>query len=272
MCMYDRLEGKWLGTHASNAAVRSDFYTVDLVNEGASDEVEKALGLIEGRMAKALAHIDEGIWPPDEDDQRAIADFIGLQSVRGTECRDSIQHFYDQVGQKMADLVAATGAGLRRAFGEEHGRSPTNEELENLKKGVAHLEVHMEIPRNYHIVLMLEMAGEQALVVYAKRLHILETETKSNFMTADMPLALWTATPGPSGAVSVMMADEVCLPLDRKRCLLLNQPSSSTERGCETVVKVDAARVAEINRRVLHQSHRFNFCHPHDFDAVSRLL
>jgi hypothetical protein len=98
--MFDKSTGEWIETHASNAAVRSDFYTVDLINEGASDEVENALGEIEGRMLTALRAIDQGEWPPDEEDRRAIADFVGLQSVRGTDFRDSIQDFYDRVGQR----------------------------------------------------------------------------------------------------------------------------------------------------------------------------
>jgi hypothetical protein len=44
LAMFDKSTGNWIDTHTSNAAVRSDFYTVDLINEGASDEVEKALG------------------------------------------------------------------------------------------------------------------------------------------------------------------------------------------------------------------------------------
>jgi hypothetical protein len=271
LAMFDKSTEKWIDLHASNAAVRSDFYTVDLINEGASDEVEQALGRIEGRMATALRHVDEGVWPPDEEDRQAFADFIGLQSVRGVDFRDSIQSFYDEVGQKMGDLIAATGAGLRKTFAEEHGRPPTEEEFEDLKRSMKGMEIRADIPRNYHVVLMLQMAGEQALIVYAKRLSVL-TASEAHFITADVPLALWAETPGPFGSVSVMIADEVCLPIDREKCLLLNHPTGDTERGEETTAEVDAVRVDEVNRRIVNQAARFIFCHPDDVAMVQRLM
>jgi hypothetical protein len=157
--MYDKSTGEWVPTHASNAAVRSDFYTVDLIGEGASDEVEQALGSMEGRMITALRHIDEGKWPPDEEDRQATADFVGLQSVRGVDFRDSIQQSDDRVGRKIADVIAATGAGLRAAFREEHGRDASDQELEELKQAVTRMDVRADIPRNYHVVLMLHYAS-----------------------------------------------------------------------------------------------------------------
>jgi hypothetical protein len=258
LAMFDKSTGEWIETHASNAAVRSDFYTVDLINEGASDEVENALGDIEGRMITALRAIDQGEWPPNEEDRRATADFVGLQSVRGTDFRDSIQDFYDRVGQKMGDLIAATGAGLRKAFADEHGRVPTQEELDELKEAMSRMEVRTEIPRNYHVTLMLQMAGEQGLIAYAKQLHVLQGSDGAHFITADVPLALWSETLGPFGAISVMMADEVCLPINRQRCLLLNHPEGEDDRGEETFQEVDATRVEEINRRIVHQAARFH--------------
>lgn len=269
--MYDKAEAKWIETHASNAAVRSDFYTVDLLNEGASDEVERALGVIEGRMMSAVRTIDEGEWPPTEEGRQALADFIGLQSVRGTDFRDFIQASYDQVGQKLADVIAATGAGLRRAFVEVHGRVPKDEELEEVRKGMAGVEVRADIPRNYQVVVMLQMAGEQALIVYQKQLHVLEAKDAAVFVTADIPVALWSQTRGPFWGTSVMMADEVHLPLDRRRCLLLNHPSSEKERGTETITMADAARVAELNSRIFTQAHRFVFCHPDDVAVLNEL-
>lgn len=272
LSMFDKKMGDWMDTHASNAAVRSDFYTVDLINEGASDEVEKALGSIEGRMITALTHIDEGVWPPDEEDRRAIADFVGLQSVRGADFGDSIQDFYDRVGQKMADLIAATGAGVRKAFAEEHGRAPTVKKFEEQKRSIAGMQVRAEIPRNYHVTVMLEMAGEQALIVYAKQLHVLRASEDVHFVTADVPLALWAETPGPFGAISVMMADELSIPIGRDRCLLLNHPVAEGNRGEETFQEVDSARVDEINRRIVNQAARFIFCHPDDRSNVQRLI
>jgi hypothetical protein len=58
--------------------------------------------------------------------------------------------------------------------------------------------------------------------------------------------AVWSETPGPFGAISEMMADEVCLPINRQRCLLLNHPGGENDRGEETFQEVDATRVEEI--------------------------
>lgn len=272
LAMFDKPSGEWIETHTSNAAVRSDFYTVDMINEGASDEVEKALGRIEGRMTIALGHIDDDVWPPAEEDRRAIADFVGLQSVRGIDFRDFVQGSYDQAGQKLADLIAATGAGLRKAFAGEHGRLPTDQEFEELRQSMQGMKVRADIPRNYHVVLMLEMAGQQALIVYAKQLHVLEAPGDARFLTADVPLTLWAYEPGPFGSTSLMMADEVCLPIDRTHCLLLNHPAGEMDRGEETLITVGVERVVEINRRTVHRAARFVFCHPDDVASASSAL
>jgi hypothetical protein len=61
-------------------------------------------------------------------------------------------------------------------------------------------------------------------------------------VTADVPLALWSEVPGPLGAISVMMADEVCLPIDRRRCLLLAEEfdiGSAGNIGTASVVTGD---------------------------------
>jgi hypothetical protein len=112
------------------------------------------------------------------------------------------------------------------------------------------------------------MAGEQAPIVYAKQLRVLNTSEEPHFVTADVPLALWSEIPGPFGALSVMMADEVLLPIDRSHCLLLNHPAAEADRGPETIEQVDAGRVEQINRRVIDQAHRFVFCHPDDADGT----
>lgn len=270
--MYDKSVGEWIETHASNAAVRSEFYTVDVIDEGASDEVERALGTIEGKMGVALTHIDGGAWPPSEEDRQAIADFVGLQSVRGPEVREYVQNSYDQVGQKMADVIAATGSGLRRAFVEVQGREPTDQELEDLQQSMSRAEVRTLIPRNFHVTLMLDLAGDQALIVYAKQLNLLVAPTGHHFATSDVPLILWSEQPGPFGAISVMMADEVCVPLDRNHCLLLNHPEGENGRGPETIQQIDKERVAEINVRLINQAHRFVFCHPEDAKGIADIL
>lgn len=37
---------------------------------------------------------------------------------------------------------------------------------------MSRIEVRTETPRNYHVTLMLQMTGEQALIVFAKQLHV----------------------------------------------------------------------------------------------------
>lgn len=82
IAMLDKQSDQWTTTHRRNAAVQTGFHTVDTV-DGESDQVERALGRIEGAMATALRNIDSGRWPPNENDRRAIAEFLGLQVVRG---------------------------------------------------------------------------------------------------------------------------------------------------------------------------------------------
>lgn len=271
LAMLDTTTGKWILTHASNAAVRNGFYTVDLIEEGPSDEVEKVLGRIESAMISALSRIDDGIWPPSEADRRALADFIGLQSVRGVDFRNAIQGTYDSVAQKLGDLATVTGAGLRKQFVEEHGRLPTDAEFEALKRARGKVEVRADVPRNYHVVEMLKAAGEQALVVYAKQAHLLNAPSGSPFLTSDIPLVLSSETDGPFGAISLRMADEACLPIDRHHCLLFNHPADERERGPERTLDITSDRLDETNRRVIRQAQRFIYCHPDDKEIMDRL-
>lgn len=259
LSMLDMANGTWSMPHASDAAVRIGFYTVDM-DTGPSDEVERALGTIEGGMIEVLRRLDHGLWPPDEQTRQAIANFVGLQVVRGADFRERIDDFHNRVARKMARLMGATGAGLRAAFRETQGREPEDEELEELKRGLSRAEVSAEVPRNLHVLTMLQSAGTQAYVSYAKRLHLLTSEGEGLFVTSDAPVAMWTESPGPFGSTSLMMADEVYLPVDPQKCLLLTHPEDEHRRGAETRQRVARARAREINLRIAAQAHRFVFC------------
>jgi hypothetical protein len=90
----------------------------------------------------------------------------------------------------------------------------------------------------------------------------MEAPAGSAFITGDVPVTLWTSMPGPFGAVGFMTADEVCLPVDPGRCLLLSHPISEGHRGEEVRSLVDDGGVRVINARTISAANRFVFRRP----------
>jgi hypothetical protein len=74
--------------------------------------------------------------------------------------------------------------------------------------------------------------------------------------------AISRARSGPFRAVGYMTADEVCLPVDPGRCLVLGHPVSQGDRGEEFRSPVDDGRVEEINGRTMTAANRFVFKRP----------
>jgi hypothetical protein len=223
-------------------------------------------------MAAALRHLAEGIWPPAEEDRRAIAEFVGLQVVRGSDFREKVDDFFDRVAKKLAQHMGVTGAGLASAYRQAHGRDPTEAELRDLQRSLAEGSVTAKASQNYHVMLLLQSAGELALIAYAKRLSLLESDPGSVFVTGDVPVTMWDSSPGSFGSTSLMMADEVCLALDPTRSLLFMHPEGPNQRGQELREGIPDARVRELNRRAVAEAHRFVFCRPGTEEEVTPFL
>jgi hypothetical protein len=270
LLQHDKTKGNWTETSPDNAAVRSEFYTVE-TEDGRSDVLENALSSIEGGMMSAISAIDKGDWPLSDHDREAIAAFVGLQLVRGVDYRDSTTAFQREVAEKMLRMMGATGSGLARAFRETQGREPTSEELQELRRVAMTANVDVEVPRNVDAHLILEGASVQAEIAYAKSLHVLAC-SEDIFFTSDRPITLWQESPGPLGSVSFMLSDEACLPLDVNHCLMMRHPHEVNHRGEETLQDVSGGEARALNARMFGQAYRFVYCRPDLRDRIEMFL
>ena len=91
--------------HVSGAAVKKDAYLVELRDGTRTDEVERALGVLEDTAVPLLRDLEKG-WPLSRSDRAVLAEYLALQMSRTPDAL-----------RRQAQLVEAglKGAGYRDA-------------------------------------------------------------------------------------------------------------------------------------------------------------
>ena len=83
----DRDSGREFRSSVNAVMVQKDFY-LSKTEQGWSQEIERGLSKIEGSANTALTRMLSGDFPPSPSDRVAIADFIGVQFLRGQDMRE----------------------------------------------------------------------------------------------------------------------------------------------------------------------------------------
>jgi len=221
-------------------------------------------------MMSAISSIDKGNWPVSEKDRAAIADFVGLQLVRGTRHRDALTMGIEDVGRMFSRMMGESESMLRNGFIATQGREPTPKELADIKRVALTADIKADIPRNFSIPIMLEHAGIQAQVAHDKALHLLECD-EDVFVTSDSPVTLAQRNAYLGGA-SLAMSDQAFLPLDPRQLLVMTPPTDEDDRGKEVRNKIDRETAMNVNQGTVASAHRFVYCRPDMKSIVLEIL
>jgi hypothetical protein len=208
-------------TSVANAAVETDFYTIEGDDGQMLDDIEVAvMGAVEPEAADAMRRIDESLWPVDLEARTGLANFLALQLVRGW-------HFRDMTGSITEAMVRSVNRHLVQhpEAIQEALRHGGHSELspEELARQVAWMaddsNFRVQQHPNASIRAMLETAAEM-VEHFGLMSWWLATATTGSFITSDRPIALWHRM-SHQLPVGLLNAQEVTLPLDPKKCLLM---------------------------------------------------
>jgi hypothetical protein len=259
LIQHDRQQARETRISVSNAAVRTEFYTID-TSTGPSDAVETMLGEdIEGKAASAFREICEGSFPPSPPSREIVSTFLALQYNRGIRPRESIDDVATQVMQTFAAMYSADHASLKQFMEAQMGEVNVSEERVKQmadKLNEASKSLQVALPRNFHVNAMISPLEEYTSLLYSRHWYLLQGD---DFVIPDEPLVLYAYRDrGPHG-VGLATADEILIPLSPALALCLMQhPWMGDEKG----VSVVPAQLGKLRRMFWRAGHRFTFRHP----------
>ncbi len=252
-----RSTGEILSLSPKNAAVETDAYAIEVPGKGKDYVAEKVLGAVESEAALALRNMLR-TWPPSDSDRERWSMLIALQVTRGRDFRDNQNAVAEYLLKTQVALDSRDPADMRKRL-VDAGLEPTEESLQVLRE-------MMENPDSYHVEMhparLIHLALQTALEVlryFALRQWSLVILPQPVLVTTDHPLALcaYPDASGPFGGVGVMTADEIWMPLDPTRLLVMTHPDTEAKVGT-----VPMERVLSINLRVAAACDDWVFARP----------
>jgi len=241
-------------TNISNIAVERDFYAIH-TEAGISQDIERRLAAIDGEACAAMERIGSGAWPPNDHDHDIIANFIALQITRGQDFRELQTEIANDMMRFAARAQAAFPEGIRQILGEE----VTDEAISEVTRVLAEGQFTVTPDKSASIVEALTIAANLVQPIGSMDWALIELPGPG-FLTSDAPVRMWRRREGPHDVwgTGVVTAQEISLPLDPQRCLLLQPPDY------ETPLKDMSIRdaVLTLNMRTASGAHRYFFSRP----------
>lgn len=245
-------------THIRNVAVESNFHTIN-TEDGPSDEFELIVAQLEMIYAAGVAGLDKR-FPPGDESRAYVSMFVTFQFVRSSTWRNITLTNQGEMMKWMSQMMArdALNNDAARAWYEANvGEGKTDEELDELLNWQADGDYEIVVDGQEHIREMLNhlQDGRLANLILNRSWSLIYTRHPDEFITSEHPVALWSSHNGPLGLGS---AEEVTLPLDRNRLLLMTKnPADQGKRRLAT-----PGQVRHLNARTRGAARRFAFAHP----------
>lgn len=197
LTVFDFQNKKIFETTSRNVGGLRDFNRIDI--EGIDPNlIENSLSAFESLAATALKKVSEG-EPFDGENREVILNLIALLSVRSPERREHIRRFHSQVAEHVMDLTLATEERWRSQIKQMKAKGiEVNEDVsyEDLKKFMAGKNYKLELAREYHIHLELEMMNTVTPFLLNRRWTVVRANDLSGpFVTSDNPVVLMWKNP-----------------------------------------------------------------------------
>lgn len=251
-----------IGVH--DAAVETDFYTVETDDPRRAHEAEHIIGIFEQTAAYAFANLDRygSDHVPDDIDRENLSLFMALQFVRGHDTADFQTQFYTKTTRMMMRVAAATPGYVRNYLlqqGEDASDDAVGKATRAFQRGAEHMSVTPH--KNETVASMLQSAVEFMPYFFKRRWII--ARSAAPFLTTDRPIVLlqW---PDPNDfwrGVGLGTAETVVFALDRHRVLLMRHPDPRLTEG---VVDIEDAFARRLNIAIANRARRWIFHHPDD--------
>ncbi len=225
-----------IGVH--DAAVETDFYTVETDDPRRVHEAEHIIGVFERAAGYAFRNLDRAPdHLPDDIDRENLSLYMALQFARVHDMRDFQAEVYTK-SLSMAMRVAAEHRDVVRnvlvsAGGEEPPEDDVDETVAALREGWRSVAVTPH--KNDVVATMLKNVPEFFRYFYLRRWAIARSTIP--LLTSDRPVVLYQR-PGkrqPWEGVGLMTADMIVFPLDRHRALVMQHPEPGNFEGVRDV-------------------------------------
>jgi len=249
-----RSTGDVLSLSPKTAAVETDAYAVELPEEGKSYAFEKMLSQVESDAALALANMLDS-WPPLEKARLSWSMLMALQITRGRDFRDLQNTVADYFLKTQMALDSRDPAEMRERL-RHAGLEATQENLDLMRDMMDHPDRYeFEMHPGARLVAAAETALE-LLPYLAGRTWSLAVLSEPLLITTDRPLTRHAERDSlpPFMGVGFATADEVWMPLDSTRLLVMSHPGTDPIVGA-----VPPDKVESVNLRIAVECHEWVF-------------
>ena len=258
-------EGRSYVTSTRNVMARSGLYTIP----GRHSNAEEALSRIETEASRPFKALRSGSLPPLGSPGRStLAQFMAIQMSRDL---DDFAVFFvlAREARKAFGSLPVSKGDMRSLLVERNGFEPNDSEVETARDitnlfGTAPLdEAQM---KDMELDIMMD-ASRKVAPGFEKRTWSLESSKKADLITSDRPVVLWNP-PLPQDSykgVGIEDAEEIWLPVDRKRILILRNSGPSGTR------RIGPERVRMVNQHIARHCGKAVVSHPSAADMTARI-
>ena len=258
-------EGRSYVTSTRNVMARSGLYTVP----GHHSEMEETLSRIETETSLPFKALLSGSLPPlGSTDRSTLANFMAIQMSRNL---DDFAVFFilAREASKAFGSLPVSKEDMRSLLTERYGFEPNDSEVETARDitnffGTAPLDAAQM--KNMELDIMLGASRKVAPGI-EKRTWSLESSKKADLITSDRPVVLWNP-PLPQDrykGVGIEDAEEIWLPVDRKRILILRNSGPSGTR------RIGPERVSIVNQHIARHCGKAIVSHPSVAGETARI-
>lgn len=251
---------KTFQANVNNVAVEKFFYTVETEN-GPSTELEELLSRIESDAESVIRSVLEDVFPPPPEAKAALASFIGLQWLRGSDQRANFEEVMNQILKFFA--MNMTRAQVRASSTAVSGKPTSDGEIDSMLKFFSDpTNYNFKQDQNESIKIMLELAPGIANLAANRKWQLLRFPADC-LLTSDSPVSLWSPPEERGGSLprsGFAMSREVRFPLDRRHALVLAWELKEGEVVRDLPIKYAHA----LNFWTATHGHRWIFHHPDD--------
>jgi hypothetical protein len=246
-----------------DAAVETDFYTVETDDPRRAHEAEHMIGVFERAAGYAFANLDrDRNHFPDDIDRENLSLFMALQFARGHDTADFQSRSYTQTSRMIMRIAAATPDIVRNFLASE-GKDTSDEAMAQTSAAFTQAAKTLSATphKNETVSAVLNGAVEFMSCFFHRRWII--ARSPAPLLTSDRPIVLLKRhAPAESWrGVGVGTADQIVFALDRHRVLIMSQPDAARVEG---VMDVSAGFVERLNVAIANRARRWLFHHPDD--------
>lgn len=266
ICRVERRSGqnskKLLGV--SDAAVETDFYSIETADHRRVAEAEHMIGVFETAASFAFANFDSKgrDYFPDTVDRENLAHFMALQFVRGPQTVALHEEVATKASRMILRMVASSPDRVRSHL-RDGADDPTDEAVASAVRSLRADAETIEVTPHRNVVVGSIFSSAKEFVPYFLLRNWTVVRTPIPLLTSDQPIVLWSRGEGGSkwGGIGLATAEAIVYPLDRHRALILRDPDFPQP---ESVMDVSVDVAHTLNAHIANKSRRWVFHHPAD--------